>query len=99
MPAKLRSRCRLMSKCYTIRIMDRNACIMKNRLKISNVNPSITAQEEKLKLDVKDSVEVTATYTSSSLVVTTINTVAMMDMTHRMDAFVAPKLYKAHRFC
>lgn len=91
-----------MSKCYTIRIMDRNACIMKNRLKISNVNPSITAQEEKLKLDVKDSVEVTATYTSSSLVVTTINTgpeVAMMDMTHRMDAFVAPKLYKAHRFC
>lgn len=58
MPVKQRFRCRLMSKCYAIRIMDRNACIMKNRLKISNVNPSIIAQEEKLKLEVKDSVEV-----------------------------------------
>lgn len=38
--------------------MDKNACIMKNRLKISNVNPSIIAQEEKLKLEVKDIVEV-----------------------------------------
>lgn len=31
---------------------------MKNRRKISNVNPSIVAHEEKLKLGVKDSAEV-----------------------------------------
>lgn len=55
---KLRFRCRLMSKYYTIIIMDKNTYIMKNRLKISNVNPSIIAQEEKLKLEVKDIVEV-----------------------------------------
>ena len=55
---KPRFRCRLMLKYYTIIIMNRNACIMKNRLKISNVNPSIIAKEEKLKLEEKDSVEV-----------------------------------------
>lgn len=47
-----------MSKCYTIKILDSNARIMKNRRKYSNVNTTIIAHEEVLRLGMKNSVEV-----------------------------------------